>query len=70
MNAPVLYHKEGRVATITLNRPHVLNALDLATHAALAEIWDDFERDDSIWVGVLAASGERAICVGQDLRLR
>lgn len=68
IDAPVLYRKEGRVATITLNRPHVLNALDLATHAALAEIWDDFESDDEIWVGVLAASGERAFCVGQDLK--
>ena len=68
MDAPVLYHKEGRVATITLNRPQALNALDMACHAALAEIWDDFERDDEIWVGVLAASGERAFCVGQDLK--
>lgn len=68
MTTSVLYRKEGRVATITLNRPHVLNALDLASHAALAEIWDDFERDDEVWVGVLAATGERAFCVGQDLK--
>jgi crotonobetainyl-CoA hydratase/dehydration protein DpgD len=68
MSESVLYRKTGRVATITLNRPEVLNALDLASHAALAEIWDDFERDDDVWVGVLCASGERAFCVGQDLK--
>lgn len=68
MDKPVLYRKSGRVATITINRPHVLNAMDLATHSALAEIWDDFERDDEIWVGVLASTGDRAFCVGQDLK--
>lgn len=68
MTDPVLYCKADRVAIITLNRPEVLNALDLATHAALADIWDDFERDDEVWVGVLRASGDRAFCVGQDLK--
>jgi crotonobetainyl-CoA hydratase/dehydration protein DpgD len=67
-SARVLYRKEGRVAYITLNRPEALNALDSAAHAMLAEIWDDFEADDDVWIGVLGASGERAFCVGQDLK--
>lgn len=62
----VLYHKQDRVAYITLNRPHVLNALDTKTHEDLAAIWDDFEADDGIWMGVLTGSG-RAFSVGQDL---
>lgn len=64
----VLYEKRGHVAYITLNRPHVLNALDLRTHERLGEIWDEFEADDEIWVGVLAGSGDRAFSVGQDLK--
>ncbi|GAB3058583.1 enoyl-CoA-hydratase DpgD [Micromonospora schwarzwaldensis] len=64
----VRYRKQDRVAYITLDRPHVLNALDLRTHEELAEIWDDFEADDDIWVGVLTGAGERAFSVGQDLK--
>ncbi|MEU7572006.1 enoyl-CoA-hydratase DpgD [Micromonospora sp. NPDC049240] len=64
----VRYRKQERVAYITLDRPHVLNALDLRTHEELAEIWDDFEADDDIWVGVLSGAGERAFSVGQDLK--
>jgi len=57
-----------RVATITLNRPEVLNAMNLRMHEELAEVWDDFERDDDIWVGVLTGAGDRAFSVGQDLK--
>jgi dehydration protein DpgD len=64
----VLYVKEGRVARVTLNRPEVLNALDLRTHEELAEVWDDFENDDDLWAGVLSGTGGRAFSVGQDLR--
>ncbi|WP_045728973.1 enoyl-CoA-hydratase DpgD [Xanthomonas sp. GPE 39] len=65
---PVVFERDGHVARITLNRPRVLNALDLATHAALADAWDSFERDDTLWVAVLSGSGERAFSVGQDLK--
>ncbi|KAB7763902.1 enoyl-CoA-hydratase DpgD [Xanthomonas maliensis] len=67
-STPVLFERDGHVARITLNRPAVLNALDLATHAALADAWDSFERDDTLWVAVLSGSGERAFSVGQDLK--
>lgn len=67
-NAKVQYRKEGHVAYITLNRPEVLNALDRETHQILADIWDDFEQDDNIWLGVLAGQGDRAFSVGQDLK--
>ena len=66
--ARVRYDKRGQVAYITLDRPHVLNAMDLATHAELGRIWDDFEQDDSVRVGVLTGAGDRAFSVGQDLK--
>ncbi|MFC4535474.1 enoyl-CoA-hydratase DpgD [Sphaerisporangium dianthi] len=68
MPSRVLYVKKDRVAHVTLNRPEVLNAMDLRTHEELAEIWDDFERDDDLWAGVLSGAGDRAFCVGQDLK--
>ena len=64
----VRYAKRGRVAYVTLDRPQVLNAMDLRMHTELAEIWDDFEADDDIWVGVLTGAGDRAFSVGQDLK--
>jgi dehydration protein DpgD len=66
--SPVLYEKRGRVAYITMNRPHVLNAMNMAMHTELKEIWDDFEKDAEVWLGVLTGSGDLAFSVGQDLK--
>ncbi|GGJ92470.1 enoyl-CoA hydratase [Pilimelia anulata] len=66
----VRYEKRGRVAYVTLNRPAVLNAMDLAMHAELGRVWDDFEADDDLWVAVLTGAGDRAFSTGQDLRER
>ena len=63
----VLYEKRDRVAYITLNRPNVLNALNAEVHSLLCEIWDDFESDDDLLVGVMMGAGTRAFSVGQDL---
>jgi enoyl-CoA hydratase/carnithine racemase len=64
----VQYEKRGRVAYIILNRPRVLNAMDLRMHEELRRVWDDFEQDDGIWLGVLTGAGDRAFSVGQDLK--
>lgn len=64
----VRYVKRGHVAYVTIDRPAVLNALDVRTHEELADIWDDFERDDDLWVGVLTGAGDRSFSVGQDLK--
>lgn len=68
--ARVRYDKADRVARVTIDRPEVLNAMDLRTHEELAAIWDDVERDDDVWVVVLTGAGDRAFSVGQDLRER
>lgn len=64
------YHKQDHTAYVTLNRPEVLNALDLRTHEELARVWNDIEEDDQVRVAVLTGAGERAFSVGQDLRER
>jgi len=64
----VLVERRDRVLFVTLNRPRVLNALDTHTHAALAAVWDDFERDDGLWLAVLTGAGQRAFSSGQDLK--
>ena len=66
--ARVRYEKRGRVAYIVLDRPHVLNAMDVRMHEELGRVWDDFEQDDGLWLGVLTGAGDRAFSVGQDLK--
>lgn len=63
----LIYTKRGHVAYITLNRPAKLNAMTLEMHEELRLVWDDFEHDRSIWLGVLTGAGNRAFSVGQDL---
>jgi 2-(1,2-epoxy-1,2-dihydrophenyl)acetyl-CoA isomerase len=55
------------VATITLNRPERLNALDLETRSALLAAVRDLSARDEVRAVVLTGAG-RAFCVGQDLR--
>ncbi|MEV7612034.1 enoyl-CoA-hydratase DpgD [Streptomyces sp. NPDC089799] len=62
------YEKDGHIARVTLDRPEVLNAMDLRMHEELAGVWDDFEADHDIWVAVLSGAGDRAFSVGQDLK--
>jgi dehydration protein DpgD len=66
----VRYEMRDHVAYVTLDRPEVLNAMDLSTHEELRTIWDDAEGDDDVRVVVLTGAGERAFSVGQDLRER
>ena len=68
MSSTVIYEKRGEVAYITINRPECLNALDKSVHKNLGEIWDDFESDKEIRVGVLTGMGNKSFSVGQDLK--
>lgn len=54
------------VAVLRLNRPEVLNALNLALRQALAEAFARLDADDTVRVIVLAG-GARAFCAGADL---
>ncbi|MEV4517461.1 enoyl-CoA-hydratase DpgD [Dactylosporangium sp. NPDC049525] len=66
----VRYEKRDGVAHVTIDRPAVLNAMDLRTHEELAAVWDDYEADDALQVAVLTGAGDRSFSVGQDLRER
>ncbi|MDH6217851.1 enoyl-CoA hydratase-related protein [Streptomyces pseudovenezuelae] len=66
----VRYEKKNGVARVTLDRPDVLNAMDLRTHEELAAVWHDFEADDELRVAVLTGAGDHSFSVGQDLRER
>jgi enoyl-CoA hydratase/carnithine racemase len=65
---PILYEKSGRIATITINRPDALNAIDPQTNEELVAAWADFRDDPEMWVAILTGAGERAFCAGADLK--
>src|SRR5262245_47147985 len=61
----VLYELVDGVATITLNRPRVLNALDHDLTAELADAAEQAAADPGAWVVVVRGAG-RAFCSGMD----
>lgn len=67
---PVLYRRDGAVGVLTLNRPQALNALTVEMLETMAGILDDIERDPDTRVLVVTGAGEKAFCVGADLKSR
>lgn len=65
----VIVERDGHILKVTLNRPDAMNALFSGVHFELHEIWDEFERDPDLWVGIVTGKGERAFCAGNDLKV-
>jgi enoyl-CoA hydratase/carnithine racemase len=65
MEPSVLYEVRDGVATITLNRPDVLNALHNDLAAQLADHAEAAAKDPGVWVVVVRGKG-RAFCSGMD----
>ncbi len=66
----LIVERDGPILWITINRPRALNALDPATHRALSAAFDAYAADDALRVAILTGAGERAFCVGSDLKAR
>ncbi|MFJ8788824.1 enoyl-CoA hydratase/isomerase family protein [Streptomyces sp. NPDC102462] len=64
----VLYEVSDGLATITLNRPEAMNALDVATKVGLRDAARTAADDAAVRAVLLTAAGDRAFCVGQDLK--
>jgi enoyl-CoA hydratase len=60
--------KNGKLATVTLDRPKVLNALNAATFAELNSVFDELETDEEVRAVLLTGAGERAFAAGADIR--
>ena len=72
MGAPALrfcrYEVDGPLLTITLDRPEVLNALHREAHFEMAGCFDRYRDDRDLRVCIVTGAGERAFCVGTDLK--
>ena len=63
-----IYEKKGHVATITVNRPAVMNSAHPPATAELSAIWDDAIADENVWVVILTGAGDKAFSAGNDLK--
>ena len=62
----ILYKKKGAIASITLNRPEKLNAMNSAMIKELHAIWSDFNKDPETRVAVVTGNGN-GFCAGLDI---
>ena len=64
------FERREHVGVITLGRPESLNAISGAMAGELGRVCLSTARDEDVWVVVLRAEGDRAFCVGADLKER
>jgi len=62
------YDKDGNIATITIDRPEAMNAMDRDTSIELAHAFEDFDQDEGLLVAILTGAGEKAFSAGADLK--
>ena len=63
----ILLEKKNSIAYVTVNRPKVLNALNMATMEELRAAFTDIKDDSAIRVVILTGSGEKAFVAGADI---
>ncbi len=59
---------EGRLMTITINRPEVYNACHPMANQELTDAFDAFTADPDLWVAIITGAGDKAFCAGNDLK--
>ncbi|WP_405966636.1 enoyl-CoA hydratase/isomerase family protein [Streptomyces sp. NBC_00015] len=64
----VLFEVTDHVATITLNRPEVMNGFNQEMLEEFSALWHTVKADDDVRVVVLRGAGERAFCTGMDVK--
>jgi enoyl-CoA hydratase len=65
--ANILVETQASIAYVTINRPKVLNALNMATMEELRAAFTEIKDDANIRVALLTGSGEKAFIAGADI---
>ena len=64
----IVLDKENKIATITINRPQSLNALNSKTIAELSSVLDELNSDKNIRVLIITGNGEKSFVAGADIK--
>ena len=59
--------KNEGIAFITINRPVVLNALNVETFMELSQVFDMVQTDDEVRVVICTGEGDKAFVAGADI---
>lgn len=70
MSETVLYEQDQAIGVMTLNRPEALNAMTPEMLDRMGELMGEMESRGEVRVLILTAAGEKAFCVGADLKGR
>lgn len=68
MTDDVTFSVENQIATITLNRPHKLNAVTAEMAAAIVAHVERCNSDDAVRCVIVTGAGERSFCAGSDIQ--
>src|SRR3982750_2498430 len=63
----ILFDKKNAIAYVTVNRPKVLNALNMATMEELRAAFHEIKNDTSVRVVIFTGAGEKAFIAGADI---
>ena len=63
----ILFEIEDGIAVVTLNRPKVMNALNIHTVNELRAVFTRISEDPHIQCAILTGSGEKAFAAGADI---
>jgi len=64
----LLVEQRDRVVIVQLNRPDVMNAINMRMREEMSELLNELRKDDSVGAVILTATGEKAFSAGMDLR--
>jgi E-phenylitaconyl-CoA hydratase len=65
----IIFERADGIATITLNRPEAMNAMDPQTYDEITGAFAEIDADRDIAVGIVTGAGDRAFTAGADLKL-
>ena len=68
MKMPIISNTSGPVATIMIDRPNALNAMDSTMYREITEALREIDRNPEILVGIVTGTGGRAFSAGADLK--
>ena len=67
MTTAILVQRDGAIATVTLNRPERMNALNQAMWAGLGSAMRELDADNNLRCIVLRGAGDKAFAAGADI---